>query len=397
MKKNKICVYTCITGNYDNLKDIKKENGIDYYCFTNNRNIKSSAWNVIYIEDKSLSNVLLARKTKILGNDIVNSYDIALWMDGAVSFNKPIKDFINYYLKDKDNFVAFKHGERNNIHDEMSACCSCLKESKEKIINLEKFYCREGYPDNNGLIESTVYIKRPKDPLVQKTMEIWFFMVKNYSHRDQLSFNYAIYKTGLKVKWINKKVFNNEWFRWIIHNNINSDLERFCLYFGDDKKLDFENIVQGEFKKNGDLYEISVKAITDTDEITLVSFNNPMFKIKKFEMNCKKYDFIVTNKFMFKGDYICYKNPMYIKIYSSVKKGDLIKIRMNIDLIDYNECSSLFEYLLSECESEKNKRVDALNKNTLLTNEVNNILNSTSWKITKPLRKLHGITKNKDN
>ena len=53
-KKNKICVYTCITGDYDNPKEIPKlEKGIDYYCFTNNKKIKSNTWNVIYINDKS--------------------------------------------------------------------------------------------------------------------------------------------------------------------------------------------------------------------------------------------------------------------------------------------------------------------------------------------------------
>ena len=42
-KKNKICVYTCITGDYDNPKEILKlEKGIDYYCFTNNKKIKSA-------------------------------------------------------------------------------------------------------------------------------------------------------------------------------------------------------------------------------------------------------------------------------------------------------------------------------------------------------------------
>ena len=59
-KKNKICVYTCITGDYDNPKEIPKlEKGIDYYCFTNNKKIKSNTWNVIYIDDENLSNVQL--------------------------------------------------------------------------------------------------------------------------------------------------------------------------------------------------------------------------------------------------------------------------------------------------------------------------------------------------
>ena len=142
MKKNKICVYTCITGNYDNLKEIKtSEKGIDYYCFTNNNNIKSKTWNVIYIEDEILSNIQLARKIKILGHPIINEkYDILLWMDGAVVFRKNIVDFINCYLQEDTNFVGFKHGERNNIKDEAISCYRFYKETKENVENIIDFY-----------------------------------------------------------------------------------------------------------------------------------------------------------------------------------------------------------------------------------------------------------------
>ena len=85
---NKICVYTCITGNYDNLIEINKEKGIDYLCFTNNKKIKSKSWKIIYIEDKKLTNVELARKVKILGNEITNKYDITIWKDGNQYFKK---------------------------------------------------------------------------------------------------------------------------------------------------------------------------------------------------------------------------------------------------------------------------------------------------------------------
>ena len=52
---NKICVYTCITGDYDNLNEIKNiEKGIDYICYTNNKKIKSKTWKVKYITDDSL-------------------------------------------------------------------------------------------------------------------------------------------------------------------------------------------------------------------------------------------------------------------------------------------------------------------------------------------------------
>ena len=157
----KICVYTCITGDYDDLKELKNvEKGIDYYCFTNNKKITSKTWKVIYIEE-DLSNVLLARKIKTLGHPKINNkYDIFLWMDAAEEFRKNIMDFINYYLTEEDEFVCFKHGERDSILKEMDACVRFKKENVDNIEKLKEFYKKENYNYDNGLVESTVFIKR---------------------------------------------------------------------------------------------------------------------------------------------------------------------------------------------------------------------------------------------
>ena len=76
---NKICVYTCITGNYDNLNELKNpEKNIDYYCFTNNKNLSSKTWKVVQIKNGGLDNCRLARKIKILGHPVLDKYDIAV-------------------------------------------------------------------------------------------------------------------------------------------------------------------------------------------------------------------------------------------------------------------------------------------------------------------------------
>ena len=49
---NKIAVYTCITGNYDNLLEIsEKSDKIDYICFTDNKNLKSASWKIKYFSE----------------------------------------------------------------------------------------------------------------------------------------------------------------------------------------------------------------------------------------------------------------------------------------------------------------------------------------------------------
>ena len=201
----KTCVYTCITGSYDKVNELKiKEEGIDYYLFTNNKRIKSSTWKVVYINSKNISDHLLSRKIKILGHNRIDKYDVTVYIDGNIVIKKSIKEFINKYLDKNDTYVAFKHSERNSIAEEMDACLKYKKETLTNIEKLKKFYEKEKFKDNLGLAENTIHIKRQHDPQVRKTMSLWYKMVETYSGRDQLSLMYAISKTNLKVKWINK-------------------------------------------------------------------------------------------------------------------------------------------------------------------------------------------------
>lgn len=379
----KICVYTCITGEYDNLKEIKhKEKNIDYYCFTNNKNIKSNTWKVEYIEDKELSNILLARKTKILGTDYINNnYDILLWMDAAVEFKKPINDFINEYLDEEDSFVCFKHGFRNKISDEMNACLRFRKENIENIEKLKKFYQKEKYPDDNGLIESTVYIKRPKDEKVIETMKLWFDMVKNYTKRDQLSFNYCIYKTGLKVKWINEKVFDNNWFKWYEHSS-NKIKEEYMIYYKDLDKYDYKYQQTGKYIIKNDEYIIDDIVKFDSDKIYIELSNVPLIK---YSVDCK-YKVSYQNTIDYDNMKLFFKLPGFIFIKGKFKKGDKLLLKIKFEPLEDYEKDNLITYFCDNKLEEKYNNLSAAYNE--LKESYDSILNSTSWKITKPIRSI---------
>ena len=362
---DKICVYTCITGNYDNIKEIEnKEKGIDYYCFTNNKNFKSNSWNIVYISDENLTNVELARKIKILGHETINDkYDILVWMDGAITFRKKIRDFVNTYLGENDTFVAFKHGERNNIHDEAVMCHRFGKESKEKVKKLLAFYKNEKYSDDTGLIESTVYIKRPKDKLVIETMKLWFDMILNYSHRDQLSFNYCVYKTGLNVRWINESVFNNDWFKWEKHN-YKKEITKYNIHFGDINDYDIDKDVKGEYTINGNKYLIKEKVPFNVDKVYITITDVPCVKYTNLKIDgVDKKKITIYNTVEVKGENIIYNDEFIIEINKKYYKGDIFKLSVNL-------------FVLGEKEKYEIINLLAIDKyyNTKKINDLTNIL-----------------------
>ncbi len=389
--KEKICVYTCITGGYDDLNEIENvEKGIDYYCFTNNKKIKSSTWNVVYVEDAELSNVQLARKIKILGHPLINNnYDILLWMDGAVVFKKNIKDFINKYLKKEDSFVAFKHGERNNVKEECNACVIARKEKQENVKKILKFFNEEKYMDTNGLIESTVYIKRPNDKVVMETMKLWFYMIKNYSHRDQLSFNYCIFKTGLKVKWINKKVFSNEWFKWKRHNPKSYNISKYRIYFGDISKYDSKYDIIKPYKIKDSVYTIEMISPYDTNLLYIEFTNIECTLLKSVKLNGKKISKCLFNNYVNFDEYkLFYERTGTLILHQSIHKGQKLcfefemEVKSGAELYDVIENLSL-RYNCSNDEVEKiTKQLNYYIKN------YNQVINSKGWKLLEKLRKL---------
>lgn len=245
MSRERICVYTCITGNYDELQPVYQEEGIDYLCFTDNKDLESKGWKIIYIEDiERLGNMMLSRQIKMTGHPFLEeNYDISIWIDGAVQVRDEISNFLEQCCRmDKYHMACFRHSMRDCVYEESAACIIGRKEQRENIIPLLDFLREEKFPEHYGLAECTVLIRRHNEEDVKRTMRIWFELLKNYAKRDQLSFPYSIKKTGLQVQWIDMNVFDNPWFCRKAHR---------CL-----EELEFCRIMFGEYNDvYTDVYE----------------------------------------------------------------------------------------------------------------------------------------------
>ena len=82
-----------------------------------------------------------------------------------------------------------------------------LQKEKESIGNLLKTrYIKEQFPYKNGLIESSIIVRKHNNKECIYLMNKWTNEIIKYSHRDQLSYNYLIWKTGIKTKYIPKNL-----------------------------------------------------------------------------------------------------------------------------------------------------------------------------------------------
>lgn len=375
----KICVYTCITGNYDDLKEVRINEGIDYICFTNNKKIKSETWKIIYIEDNKLDNHYLSRKIKMLGDSYLDkNYTLSIYVDASIIFKKSVKEFLsNYFDLEKDLLAACKHSVRNSINEEAIACIEQKKDNEKTIRRQLSFYQEENFADNLGLLEMTLIIKRHNNPLVRKTMKLWFEMISKYSKRDQLSFMYCLFKTKLPFRVIPLNVWSNEYIEFTPHKKNNFDYTYKIYYdFGDGfNENDSDNFVYIT-KENKFLLSFILKKDVNRLRIDLTDISGVSFEIIGIE-GISKEELIWEDFIFYNNKYISNSADPKIIINKNVKANNKIIMTMNIKELEKKDFLNIINYAIKEEEEKKQ-----------LQQELEKILNSTSWKVTKPLRYL---------
>lgn len=219
---NSIVTYTCITGGYDQLKQPKNvSKGIDYICFTDNLTIDSGVWKLRPIPDelRYLSNVKTQRIIKICPHRYLKEYSTSIWVDGNLQVVGDLNCFANQYDLNRCPFYVRVHPVRKCIYDEAEACIRLKKDTSESVNRQIEAYRQEGYPKKIGMVETCVLLRKHNDIKCQLLCNLWASELLKYSHRDQLSFNYACWKMKF-IPGILKNEFNvnkNNFFKFFNH------------------------------------------------------------------------------------------------------------------------------------------------------------------------------------
>lgn len=403
MKKPKVCVYTCITGDYDNLKEVQCENNIDYLCFTDNQKIKSESWTVINIENDEKDNVTLARKYKILMNDYIkDNYDVCIWIDGAITIRDSILEFL-FSKCDLQNFdmIVFEHTVRNCVYKEAATVVKYRKESINKVKNIIEFLKQENYPEDFGLTETGILIRRTQSKAVNNTMDLWFRLLTKYSVRDQLTFDYAIFKTNLKIKRLKMNVCDNQWFGWMQHQSKYSfDWCRF--FFGDYVDVGMDNVVDAINQSDKDvLYSTTIKTECNYVEIVCGQLEDTLISGVEISTNLFTTNLFTTNCLLeINGSYLLSDSPLIIKANGQFKEGEELNIKFRMQCLskkDYKDLLLLQSQLFSQYKDGLNIKMSELKeKNLKINTENEKIKSSSSWMITQPLREMGNIVRKRN-
>lgn len=218
-KEKRYVIYTCISGNYDDLKPLTNVNTkiFDYICFTNSTNIIQKTtypWKIINIKDieQGLNlqdenpkdrQVKFARFIKTHPHLFFENYEKSIWIDANIDVIGDAEKYIEL-LTNEHYLLVPDHPYRNNIYEEISACIKLKKDDPKKLNYVNKFLLNENFPKNTFLAQTGVLVRDHNDEKCKFLMERWWEMIRDFSRRDQLSFNYVFWKYGgkyLSLSW----------------------------------------------------------------------------------------------------------------------------------------------------------------------------------------------------
>lgn len=160
---------------------------------------------------------LRARRHKLLSHKLYPNAEHTLWLDGCLTpKHDPSKLIEDYMTEGSPGIFTFRHMQRNCIYQECEACVRLKKDNLLVLRHLAKRYKAEGYPHNNGLAETTAML-RANTPEVNRFNELWWDELRSNSIRDQMSFNYLIWKHDLTYGTFLGRRVSCPHFSWTPH------------------------------------------------------------------------------------------------------------------------------------------------------------------------------------
>lgn len=211
---NKKCVYTVITGGYEN--PITPEiitPGWDYVIFSDKR-IDHEVWKNVTFTPRE-PGPKGSREPKILPHIFLPDYDVTVYADANYLIKGDMDEFIGKAWN-LGHHCGFEHPHRDCVYMEGDFVIKKGKDSGGIVGEWMGKLKSIGYPDRFGLYENGIIIR---DNTVQKeTYLIWDTLIRLYSYRDQLSFMPSVWMHPMKIWGIDYDI-KADFFELIAHRD----------------------------------------------------------------------------------------------------------------------------------------------------------------------------------
>jgi len=211
----KLVIYTCVTGGYDEVKAPSVlAPWADYVCFDQDYAGAPSG----------LDASMLSRWFKLNPHILFPDYEYSLWIDGNIDItSEELYSLIESQMSSEVLYSGIHHPQRDDVYEESYRILSNGREKPSRLRKTVKFLRREGFPEHYGLMENNVILRRHNDPAVVSFDELWWSLMLRYSHRDQMTQSYCLWKSGIKPEFLlpeGSSTRNHPWFAYTGHGPV---------------------------------------------------------------------------------------------------------------------------------------------------------------------------------
>lgn len=225
MQSKKYAIYTAMVGGYDEImQPMVVDDRFDYILFSNDiKEDRVGVWQVRPIAYNNPDNTRICRYVKTHPEELLPGYDASVWMDASMQictsfvYERAIK-----LSQSNIPISSMWHPVRKCIYEEAFAVVHGMVEHESVVVRWCHKLRKENYPQHNGLCE-TGFLYRKHTNLVKRFNNFWWTCIEKYSRRDQLSFNYVLWKLGIPCHYMfgeGVSARNIEHMRLVMHQNI---------------------------------------------------------------------------------------------------------------------------------------------------------------------------------
>ena len=215
-----------MVGGYDEImQPVVVDDRFEYILFSNDiKEDRVGVWQVRPIAYTNPDNTRICRYVKTHPEELLLGYDASVWMDSNIRImTSAVYERIIELYESGSVIASMNHPLRDCIYDEAFEVMYIRYEREKVVVDWCHKLRKENYPKHNGLYETNVMFRKHNTSLISETNVMWWDCIEKYSKRDQLSFNYVLWKLGVKCECFlgkHKCVHNSTDFSYIEHQNI---------------------------------------------------------------------------------------------------------------------------------------------------------------------------------
>lgn len=196
----RLLVYCAVFGGYDRVyPPVRREADLDYVIVTDDHRMRVPGWRTHVVDAGGFPTPKAANLYyRALIHRELPGYDASLYTDGNIRLLGRTSEVFAPFLASGAALGVYPHPLRDTVEAEIEACLTAGKVANPDLLRAEwAEYRAAGFPDNQGLIETTIMLKNHRAPDLDAAMQMWWALFRRRPTRDQISLPYVKWKTGV--------------------------------------------------------------------------------------------------------------------------------------------------------------------------------------------------------